>query len=157
MGERVVRSRRRPRIKLSVVKRLLLWAGVGLLALAAVFWLHEWRWSHAAQHASGVITEMEARQDDQGQVLYYPHFRFRLPDGQVMHSVGIAGAQDDFTPGQQVPVIYRAADPGRASIATTRQIFGLSIALAVIGTVIFDMGAVLWVILKRRAMRSARA
>ena len=139
-----------------MVKRLLLWSGFGLLALAAVFGLHEWHWSHAAHHATGVITEMEARQDDQGQVIYYPHFRFQLPDGQIMQSVGIAGAQDDFAPGQKVPVIYRADDPERASIATTRQIFGLSIALAVIGTVIFDIGAVLWVVLKRREKLSAQ-
>lgn len=157
MAERVIRSRRRARIDLSVVKKMFLWAGLALLGLAACFWLHEWRWSHAAKHAMGTVTEMEARQDDQGQIIYYPHFRFALPDGQIMHSVGIAGAQDAFSAGQQVPVIYLAADPGRASIATTRQIFGLSIGLAVIGTVLFDLGAVLWIILRRRQIRAARS
>ena len=129
-------------------------AGVVLLLLAAGFWAHEFRWSRSADHATATVTEMEARQDAQGQVFYYPHLRFRLPGGEIVQSVSpIGGAPDAFSVGEQVPVKYDSADPQDAAIATKGTVYRMAIILGVLGTVLFDLGAVLWIVRRRREMR----
>ena len=139
---------------LAVSSRLFPAIGVVLLLLGAGFWAHEWRWSHSAEHATATVTEMEARQDAQGQVFYYPHFRFRLPGGEIVQVVSSIGRKPDaFSAGEQVPVMYHAADPQQAAIATKGHVYAVAIILGVLGAVLFDLGAVLWIVRRRRQTR----
>lgn len=133
--------------------RPLLVVGLGLLVLAAGFWVHERRWNLSAEHATGTVTEMEARQAPDGTVAYFPHFRFRLPGGGIIQVIAPGGASDAFSEGEQVPVRYYAADPQQASIATTKQVYGVAIVLGLLGVALFDLGAVLWIVHRRREMR----
>lgn len=143
---------------LAVSSRLFPAIGLVLLLLAAGFWAHEWRWSRSAQHATATITEMEARQDAQGEVFYYPHLRFRLPGGEIVQVVSSIGrAADAFSAGEQVPVMYHTADPQQAAIATKAHVYAVAIILGVVGIVLFDFGAVLWIVRRRREMRVSRA
>lgn len=115
------------------------------LALAAAFWVHEWRWSRSAERATGTITEMEARQIEEGAVAYFPHFRFRLPSGEIVQVVSRIGVEADaFSAGQVVPVLYRRADPKMALIATKTQLYGMSIGLGIAGVLLVNIGIVLF-------------
>lgn len=97
---------------------------------------------------------MEARQAADGTVAYFPHFRFRLPGGEMVQVVSPTGREADaFTTGQQVPVRYRASDPHDAAIATRGQVYAVAIVQGVLGTALFDVGAVLWIVRRRREMR----
>lgn len=140
--------------RLRMSSRLLLIVGLVLLLLAGGFWVHERRWKFSAEQATGTVTEMEARQAADGTVAYYPHVRFRLPGGEIVQVIAPkGGSADAFSDGEQVPVRYYAADPQRALIAPITQVYGVAITFGVVGTLLFDLGAVLWILRRRREMR----
>jgi Protein of unknown function (DUF3592) len=132
------------------VEAVLLYTGVVLLCGAGIFWAREWARSRSFEHATATVTEMESRQDAQGNVAYFPHVRFRLPNGEIVQVVSAAGGDDSaFGVGEVVPVAYRAGDPRGASIATKWRVYSVAIVLGILGTVVFDLGAVLWIMRKR--------
>lgn len=133
----------------------MMWVGCGLLLLAAGFWLPRWLWSRSMQHATGTVTETEARQDAQGNVAYFPHFRFRLPDEQLVQVVSAKGGDDSsFNAGEVVPVAYKAGDPQGAVLAPAKQVYRTAIALSITGVVLLDIGAGLWIKRRRRERRA---
>jgi len=137
------------------VSRSLMWVGVILLVLAVGFWLPRWLWSRSMQHATGTVTETEARQDVQGNVAYFPHFRFRLPDGEIVQVVSAKGGDEStFSADEVVPVVYKAGDPQGAELAPAKQVYRTAIALAITGTVLLDIGAGLWIKRRRRERRA---
>ncbi|HEX4156733.1 MAG TPA: DUF3592 domain-containing protein [Acidobacteriaceae bacterium] len=137
--------------------RALMWTGLVLLVLAGCFGLREWIASRPFQHATGTITEMEARQDAQGNVAYFPHFRFRLPDDQLIQIVSAKGVDlSTFSDRERVRLAYRAGDPQGAVIAPLASVYAVAMWLGITGTVLFDLGAVLWVRRRQRAMRETR-
>lgn len=136
---------------------LLMWSGLVLLALAGCFGLREWMASRPFRHATGTITEMEARQDAQGNVAYFPHFRFRLPDDQLIQIVSARGVDlSAFSDREKVRLAYRTGDPQGAVIAPLASVYAVAMWLGIAGTVLFDLGAVVWVGRRKRAMRPPR-
>jgi hypothetical protein len=135
---------------LEVADPLFRWSGLVLLALAAGFWAHEWTWSHAAVRASGTVVELEGRMDAQGELKYFPRVRFRDKSGAWVQATSrVGGDADAFGAGDAVPVVYRAGDPQDAEIATKTRVYFVAIVLGVLGVILFDLGAALWVMRRR--------
>lgn len=136
---------------------VMMWAGLVLLALAACFWMPKWLWSRSMQHAKATVTQMEARQDAQGNVAYFAHFRFRLPDDELVEVVSAKGSNPPaFSDRQVVPAVYKAGDPRGAVLAPTKQVYKTAIAFGVTGTILFDIGAIVWVKQRQRQIRRIR-
>jgi hypothetical protein len=145
---------------LSTAGRLLLGAGMVALILALYFWGRERRWSHAENHAVATVTELDAQLDAHGNVNYFPHFRFRRPNNELVQVSATRGSNPAaFSAGQKVTVRYIAGDPQDATIMpSTGKIYEPAILLGIVGVVMFDAGAVLWAIDKRREMdRTAKS
>jgi hypothetical protein len=142
---------------LSLAGRVLLAVGMVALILAFYFWGRERRWSHAENHATATVIELDARLDAQGEVNYFPHFRFWLPNHELVQVNAATGSHPAaFSAGQRVTVRYTANDPQDATIMpSTGQIYEAAIVLGIAGVVMFDAGAVLWALDKRREMDTA--
>lgn len=105
------------------------------------------------QHALGTVTEMEARQDAQGDISYFPHVRFRLPDDRIVQIVAANGVSSSaFNDRENVRVAYPAGDPENAVIAPTTYVYKAAIGFGIAGTVLFDLGALLWAKRRQRQM-----
>jgi hypothetical protein len=116
-------------------------AGVLLLALAAISAGHSW-WSDRAQlHATATVTENVATFAPGGGVSYTPRLRFRTPSGEIQQVLAAPGSSDaEFAPGASVPVAWPAGEPLHAGIATPWRVYRAAIWLAILGTVLFDLG-----------------
>ena len=143
---------------LSFAAPIILTAGLIALALAPCFYLHELLNLRGATRVPGTITELAARQDPDGSITYVPHATFRDPVGNLHQFASrISGDQDAFTPGQHVPILYRAPDAHDAEIATTFRVYTASIILAIAGIILFDLGFFLRFREKRHQTRTAAA
>jgi hypothetical protein len=128
------------------VAPVLLVVGVVLLLIGGGFWLHEYARSRTVQHTEGVVIELQASQDGQGNVHYAPRVRFRLPSGELVQFVsGVSGNSPAFQAGEAVPVLYRGDQPQDAEIGTHWRVYKASIITGVLGMVFFDVGfGALW-------------
>jgi hypothetical protein len=133
--------------------RVLLWVGIGLLVVAGCFWLHEWMGVRSLQRAMGTVTEVEERQDAQGNVDYFAHFRFRLQDESIVQAVSRRPSGSSYSERERVPVLYRADDPQDAVLAPVSRVYRAAIWFGVAGTVLFDIGAAMWIKRRQREMR----
>jgi len=121
--------------------RLLPGVGVALLALAAVFAGHSWWSDRALLHATAMVTENVATFAPGGGVSYTPRVRFRTPSGEIQQVLATPGRSDaEFAPGASVPVAWPAGEPQHAVIVTAWRVYRAAIWLAILGTVLFDLG-----------------
>jgi hypothetical protein len=137
----------------SLGARILTSAGVALLALAAVFALHTWLTTRSLVRATAVVSENAATQDANGIVSYTSRLRFRTASGEAVivddphHSTD---ADDpDYVTGAAVSVAYLVGHPEQARVATVWRLYHAACIAAIWGTVIFDVGLVVLLILKR--------
>lgn len=125
--------------------------GLVLLLIAAGFAAHSWNFARTRLRATATITENVSGFAKEGGVVYTPRFRFRLPSGELISVQAADGSEEiAFPAGETVPVLYRAADPQGAIIATAWRAYRGAIVCGVLGTVLFDLGWALRVILRRR-------
>ena len=119
-------------------------AGVLLLALAAISAGHSW-WSDRAQlHARATVTENVATFASGGGVSYTPRLRFRTPSGEIQQVLAAPGrSEPEFAAGTSLPVAWPAGDPQQAFIATAWRVYATTIWLAILGTILFDLGWIL--------------
>jgi len=74
-------------------------------------------------------------------VSYTPRLRFRTPSGEIQQVLAAQGSSDaEFAPGASVPVAWPAGEPLHAGIATPWRVYRAAIWLAILGTVLFDLG-----------------
>jgi len=126
-------------------------AGVLLLVVAAGFGVRSWNFTRTRVRAIATITENVSEFAKEGGVAYVPRFRFRLPSGELVTTQAAEGSEEIVFPaGETVPVLYRAADPQGAVIATTWRAYQGAIVFAVLGVVLFDVGWALRVMLRGR-------
>jgi hypothetical protein len=132
------------------------WIGGALLVIAAGFGLHSWRFARQRVRATATITENISGFAKEGGVVYTPRFRFRAANGELVQVLAKSGSEDiEFPAGEIVPVLYRAGDPQSAIIATAWLAYEGAIVFGVLGTMLFDLGWALRVMLRRRALASA--
>ncbi|MGA8940912.1 MAG: DUF3592 domain-containing protein [Acidobacteriaceae bacterium] len=130
--------------------------GMVLVTIAGVFALHSWMFARTRVRATATITENVSSFGPKGGVVYTPRFRFRLPDNELVMVQAAHGSDDiDFPAGEQVPVLYRAGDPQGAIIATVWLAYEGAIVFGALGAVLFDLGWVLRMRLRRRARATA--
>lgn len=130
--------------------------GVVLLAIAASFAVHSWMFARARVRAVATITENVSSFAKEGGVVYAPRFRFRLPGGQLVLVQGAnASGEIVFPAGETVPVLYPKGDPQAAILAPWWLAYQGAVAFGVLGTVLFDVGWALGVMLRRRAVAAA--
>ncbi len=125
--------------------------GVLLLAVSAGFGLRSWAFSRSRVRATATITENVAKLNQQGEVVYTPRFRLRLPDGELLtlDAVKNRSQEIEFPAGESVPVLYPPGDPQGAILATVWLTYQGAIVFAVLGTLLFDLGWALRVKLRR--------
>ena len=72
---------------------------------------------------------------------YTPRLRFRTTSGEIEQVLAAQGSSDaEFAPGASVPVAWPAGEPQHAGIATLWRVYRAAIWLAILGTVLFDLG-----------------
>jgi hypothetical protein len=130
---------------------LLPWVGVALLLIAAVFAAHSWRFARGRVRSIATVTENIPVFARKGGILYYPRLRFRAANGEIVQVLAGPGTDEVELPaGETVPVLYMAAAPQDAIIATAWRAYHAAIVLALWGTALFDAGWVLRVMAARR-------
>ena len=129
---------------LPALGRALPWLGGGLLALAALSALSSWRSTLGLIRTPATVADNFEEFATGGGILYRPRLRFRTPEGQLVLVVSHRGSDEiEYEAGAVVPVLYPAGDPQAAIIATTWRVYTVAIWLAVIGTVLVDIGLVI--------------
>lgn len=125
--------------------------GLLLLAMAAGFGVHSWRYTRGRVRSIATITENVSGFAPKGGVLYTPRFRFRTAGGELVTVLAASGSDEiEFAAGETVPVLYRAGDPQDAAISTVWRVYYGSIVLGLLGTALFDLGWWMRVMLRRR-------
>ena len=136
----------------------LITAGVLLLLLSGGIWLYELHALASRQVTTGTITEYVPREDAAGHVLFYPHIRFRTPDGTIEQFLGPDGTNPaPFTAGGHVSVIYPSGHPEAARMTHRSPRHPVSQVLAVIGIALFDLGGFFWIAHYLRRRKAHRA
>jgi hypothetical protein len=117
---------------LDLAARLLFALGIGCLLLAGYLGWQSLSFAPDSVRTTGeVVSQQEVRSDDG--VRYRPRVRFRTEDGSIVTITGqLATGSPRHAVGTQVPVVYAAAKPTEARLATfTDNWLGASIAAAV--------------------------
>jgi hypothetical protein len=122
------------------------WVGGLCLVLAAGFGLHSWLFLRSAIHAQATVIENVPTQAPDGIVTYATRLRFRLPAGQIVTFTDpIQSSQSDdptFPAGTSVPIVYPAANPQAATIATVWRVYFAAIILGILGVALVDLGII---------------
>jgi hypothetical protein len=135
------------------IARIFTLLGVVLLVLAAGFALQERLATRSLLRSIAVVSENVATQDAMGAVSYASRLRFRLSSGESVvlddpqHSDD--ASDPDYVTGAIVPVAYPAGHPEQARIATSWHLYHRAWVVGIIGTILFDLGLILRLILKR--------
>ena len=118
--------------------------GMLLLALSAAFAGSSWWRNRALLHATATVTENVAAFAPGGGVIYRPRLRFRTPDGDNVQVLAAKGKDEpEFAAGTSLAVAWPTGDPQGAVIATVGRMYRVAISLAILGTVLFDLGWIL--------------
>ncbi len=128
---------------------ILPWLGGLLLVLGAGFAVRSWSFVRTQERASATVTEDVAVNAADG-ILYYPRLRFRAGSGVLVQVLGQPGSDEiEFPAGTEVPVLYPVDHPERAIIGTVWRMYSTGIVLAVLGVVVFDLGLVMRIAVRR--------
>jgi hypothetical protein len=118
--------------------------GVALLLIAAAFAARSWLFARSLQRSIATVTENVSTFAPQGGVIYLPRLRFRTPAGETVQVTASSGIDEvEFAAGETVPVLYPAANPRAAIIATVWRAYHAAIVFALWGVLLFDVGFVL--------------
>jgi hypothetical protein len=131
------------------------WVGGLLLLFAAGFGVRSWMFTRVRVRAVATITENVPGFAKEGGVVYFPRFRFRAENGELVTVMAGSDSREiEFAAGEVVPVLYLAGDPQGAVIATAWRAYHAAIVLALWGVALFDLGWALRVMMGRRRVPS---
>jgi hypothetical protein len=121
-----------------IVLGLFVWAGMALLALAAVSTLRTIDFLRHSEGAVGAVDRMErvVRKSTRGtpQITYAPVFSFiTAHDREITVTSRSSSNPPEFHAGEEVPVLYDRRNPENARINTFGQIWGVEIMLGGMG------------------------
>lgn len=116
--------------------------GCGFLATALRIYLARKRFLATAQAVAGTVVEVRVRGVGRN-AESVPTLEFRLPGGQVQRAESWMGSGfQGFAAGQEVPLRYDPADPGKAEVDTFAVMWGLALLRTGYGVLFVLMGAV---------------
>lgn len=112
----------------------------GAFGLTAVFtWLRTRRFIEESVAAFGEVIELRAHHDDG--VTYAPVVRFNGPDGRpVVFTESTSSNPPGHDVGDRVKILYHRADPTRARVASTINLYLLTLIFGAIGALTFLIG-----------------
>ena len=123
------------------------------MLIAAGFALHSWSFVRTQQRATATVTEDVAVIAGKAGVLYSPRLRFRDAGGEIVQVVaGPGDSEISFPAGTVLPVLYPVGHPENAIIGTAWRMYPTAIVLAVLGAMLFDVGLVVRLFLRRRSV-----
>jgi hypothetical protein len=129
--------------KASVASRLCTGIGALMVICAVLLALERGLFVLTAERTTGTIKSLVESSSKEGEATYAPEFSFVDDRGQK-HTTqsSLYGPLDEYKIGQQVPVLYSSFWFGRSAIDAYDQVWGLTTALAIIGSMLLGAGTV---------------
>lgn len=126
----------------------MLWWGVMCLVVSGLFFFNAWsivrrrrRFLAVAQPAQGTVVEIQIEGVGKNR-LAFPIFEYAA-SGEQRRAKSLMGTGfQSFTVGEQVPVLYDPADPGRAEVNTRAVLWGTAMLRSGFGVAFLLMGLV---------------
>lgn len=114
--------------------RVCLALGVGLLLVAAVWFVHTKRFVAGAERATGTVVDLSSRTNSEGDVLFYPVVRFTTAQGRTVQFVSSSGSSPaSKSVGDRVEVLYDPDDPPGAKLSGFFDLWLFPLACGVLG------------------------
>lgn len=115
----------------------------GAFGLAAVFtWLRTRRFVEESVKTYGEVVELRECHGDG--ITYAPVVRFSGPDGRpVVFEESVSSNPPAHRVGERVKILYRRADPTRARVASTVNLYLLTLIFGAVGALTFLIGVFL--------------
>src|ERR1044072_1125694 len=115
----------------------------GAFCLAAVFtWLRTRRFIEESVPAVGEVIELREHHDEG--VTYSPVIRLNGPDGRaVVFNESISSNPPAHNVGDRVKILYHLDDPTHAKVASTTNLYLLTMIFAAIGVITFLVGVLI--------------
>lgn len=129
--------------KASVASRLCTGIGALMVICAVLLALERGLFVLTAERTTGTIKSLVESSSKEEEATYAPEFSFVDDRGQK-HTTqsSLYGPLDEYKIGQQVPVLYSSFWFGRSAIDAYDQVWGLTTALAIIGSMLLGAGTV---------------
>lgn len=116
--------------------------GAAFCAAAVFSWMRTRRFVEESVPAFGEVIKLIERYDEG--VTYAPVVRFLGPGGRVIEfTESVSSKPARHRVGEQVKILYRPEDPTRARVASTLNLYLLTIIFAVIGGSVSVVGLLL--------------
>ncbi|HVF45383.1 MAG TPA: DUF3592 domain-containing protein [Pyrinomonadaceae bacterium] len=116
--------------------------GAAFCAAAAFSWMRTRRFVEESVSAFGEVVELREHRGEG--VTYAPVIRFAGPGGRVVEfTESVASSPPAHRVGERVRILYRPEDPTRARVASTSNLYLLTIIFAAIGGVVSVIGLLL--------------
>ena len=121
--------------------------GLVLILVPGLFAAAHWSRLYRMTQQSARVSEIRQGESPSGQIVATPHIIFLVAGSQrniidfVVHPGPLT---TELIPGRTVNVAYPHGKPNAAELATTSSVYGVDIAFATLGMLIFDLGYGLW-------------
>ena len=116
--------------------------GAAFCAAAVFSWMRTRRFVEESVPAFGEVIELVERHDEG--VTYAPVIRFVGPDGRVVEfTESISSKPPAHHVGEQVKILYHREDPTRARVASTLNLYLLTMIFALVGGIVSIIGLLL--------------
>lgn len=126
---------------IKLVCRVGLVVGPCFLLIALGFVIYTFAFLHNSVSSIGKVESLTARPGEDNTENYFPVFTFVAANGQKYVVSSDAGSNpSEFTVGQNVPVKYRLADPGKAKIISYWQLWTMPTVFCILGLVFGGLG-----------------
>lgn len=140
-GARSPTSERRTRRWPGAFVGVFLLVGLGMLGGAGYLFVDTRHDIATGVGAEGVVIDLIAERDSDGDDVYYPRVRFATPAGEPVEFTGSVGSSPPaFDIGEAVAVLYNPSDPRDARIDSFFQLWFAPLILGFLGLVFTAVG-----------------
>jgi hypothetical protein len=140
-GARSPTSERRTQRWPGAVVGIFLLVGLGMLGGAGYLFVDTRQDVARGAHADGIVIDLIAERDSDGDDVYYPRVRFLTPASEPMEFTGSVGSSPAaFDVGEAVAVLYNPTDPRDARIDSFFQLWFGPLVMGFLGLVFTAVG-----------------